>query len=65
MLSSRGLRGAMKSLERHRAKKLILDHPERTLNQKLDTNILGAVMKNGILRKTNPTLVVAEDHGGI
>ena len=30
-----------------------------------DINMFGAVMKHEILLKTNPTLVVAEDHGGI
>ena len=30
-----------------------------------DINMLGVGMKHEIFRKTNPTLVVAEDHGGI
>jgi len=30
-----------------------------------DINMLGAVMKHGILRMMNPTSVVAKVHGGI
>ena len=30
-----------------------------------DINMLGSIVEHGILKKTNPTLVITKDNGGI